>query len=134
MKTKNSLVSIALILFMSVTVMAQKEHDVIAVVNEAAWCSVCKSNGERAMATFKENNKEGTIKFVANDLTNDETKKKSAAKLKKYGLTEAMAGNKGTGMTYFFNAETKELITTVSVAKSDKVLAETVSSAKKAVK
>jgi hypothetical protein len=34
------------------------------------------------MATFMENNKDGTIHFVANDVTNDDTKKKSAAELK----------------------------------------------------
>ncbi|MCA1758582.1 MAG: hypothetical protein LC658_02340, partial [Bacteroidales bacterium] len=88
-------------------------------------------NGERAMAAFMENNKDGAIHFVANDVTNDETKKKSAEELKKLGLDEKMAAHKVTGVAYFFDADTKTLVHQISVAKSNEELAEALKTAKK---
>ncbi|NJO89718.1 MAG: hypothetical protein HC831_12790 [Chloroflexia bacterium] len=76
------------------------------------------------MAAFIANNKDGAIQFVANDLTNDDTKKKSAEELKKLGLDQAISGYNGTGVAYFFNSKTKTLINQVSVAKPDQELAE----------
>ncbi len=127
MKTKSVLTSFALVLFFSVSVMGQSEAQVIAVVNHADWCPVCKNNGERAQAAFKANNTDGEIQFVVNNLTNDETKSASLKELKSVGLNKAMAANKGTGVAYFFDADTKKLISSVSVAKSDQELAEELS-------
>ena len=64
-----------------------------------------------------------------NDLTSDQTKKESAEELKKLGLEKAMSEYKGTGMVYFFNAETGELITKISVARSDEELARAIMTA-----
>jgi len=86
------------------------------------------------MDAFKANNKDMSIEFVANDLTNDETKTKSAEELKKLGLNKAIAPYSGTGVVYFFNSETKALISQVSVAKTDQELAEAVTAAKKGLK
>jgi thiol:disulfide interchange protein len=123
MKTmKTVLTSFALIALFSVSVMAQSGAKVIAVVNKADWCHVCQENGSRAMSVLKENNKDGAVQFVANDLTNDKTKAKCTTELKKVGLDEAVAGFKYTGMVYFFNADSKELISEISVAKSDQEL------------
>lgn len=128
--TKSILVSLVLILFVSVSAFAQSNSKVIAVVNHADWCSACKNNGERAQAVFKANNADGTIQFVVNNLTNDETKAQSAETLKKLGLGKAMAEYKGTGVVYFFDANSKKLINNVSVAKSDQKIAQALSTAK----
>lgn len=132
MKTvKTVLASIALVLFVSVAAFAGNKARVIAVVNQADWCPTCKKNGMRAMEAFKANNKDMAIQFVANDVTNEATKKKSAEELKKYGLDKAIEAYPGTGVTYFFNSETKALIGQVSVAKPDQELAAALETAKK---
>jgi thiol:disulfide interchange protein len=135
MKTvKTALASIALVLLVSVAAFAGNKAKVIAVVNKADWCPVCQKNGMRAMDAFKANNKDMSIQFVANDLTNDETKAKSAEELKKLGLDKAIKNYPGTGVTYFFNSETKALISQISVAKTDQELAAALETAKKSLK
>ncbi len=134
MKTKMSFIfSLAMILFLSVSAMAQSDSKVIAVINHAEWCSVCKNNGERAQAAFMKSNKDGAIQFLTNDLTDEASKRKSATALKKVGLDKVMEENKWTGRAYFFDAETKKLITKISVARSDEKLADAVATAKKGV-
>ncbi len=131
---KTIFASVVFIMLVSVTAFAGNGSKVIAVVNKAEWCPVCEKNGMRAMKTFKENNKDMAIQFVANDLTNDETKAKSAAELKKVGLDKAMADKKGTGVAYFFDADSKKLINKISVAKSNDELAQALETAKKGAK
>jgi len=134
MKTQKSVIfSLAIIMLMSVSAMAQSDAKVIAVINHAEWCSVCKSNGERAQAAFMENNKDGAIQFLVNNLTDAASIEKSATALKETGLDKVMADKKMTGTAYFFDAETKKLITKVSVAKSDQELADAMVTAKKGV-
>ncbi|MDB4583095.1 hypothetical protein N9164_08080 [Draconibacterium sp.] len=131
---KTIFVSVVLTMLVSVSAFAGTGAKVIAVVNKADWCPVCQKNGMRAMETFKANNKDMVILFVANDLTNDETKAKSAKELKKLGLEKAVAKHNGTGVAYFFDAESKKLINEVSVAKPNEELAEALKTAKKSVK
>jgi len=133
MKTvKTILVSVVLVLLVSVSAMAQSNAKVIAVINKADWCPTCQKNGERAMSAFMTNNKDMSIQFIANDMTDDNTKKKSAAELKKLGLDKQVAENcKMTGIAYFFNSDTKVLISQVSVAETDQVLAAALLTAKK---
>lgn len=131
---KTILSSVVFIMLVSVTAFAGNGSKVIAVINEASWCPTCQNNGERAQAAFMENNKDGAIQFVMNDLSNDETKAKSAAELKKVGLDKAMADKKGTGVAYFFDADSKKLINEISVAKSNDELAQALETAKKGAK
>lgn len=133
-KVKTIFASMVFIMLVSVTAFAGNGSKVIAVVNKAEWCPVCEKNGMRAMETFKENNKDMAIRFVGNDLTNDETKKESAKELKKVGLDKAMADKKGTGVVYFFDADSKKLINQISVAKSNEELAKALETAKKEAK
>jgi hypothetical protein len=133
-KVKSIFAILILALLVSGTLMAQSTPKVIGVINKADWCSVCEKNGERAMTALMAGNEDGATAFVANDLTDDKTKKASMETLKKYGLEQALAPLKSTGVAYFFNAETKELISQVSVSKSDEELAEALKAAKKAVK
>lgn len=131
---KTIFTSVILIALVSVSAFAGTGAKVIAVVNKAEWCPVCQNNGMRAMEAFKANNKDMAIQFVANDLTNDETKAKSAEELKKLGLDKAIAPYNGTGVVYFFNSETKALIRQISVAKPDQELAAALTTAKKGLK
>lgn len=131
---KTIFASVILITLVSVSAFAGTSAKVIAVVNKANWCPVCEKNGMRAMDAFKANNKDMSIQFVANDLTNDETKAKSAEELKKLGLGKAIVAYPGTGVVYFFNSETKALISQVSVAKPDQELAAALTTAKEGLK
>lgn len=134
MKTKAFTTSLVVLLFVAFSAMAKNDAKVIAVVNKAEWCPTCKENGMRAMAALKANNTDGSIQFIMNDLTNDETKKQSAGSLKKAGLKDAMAKYNGTGNVYFFDAKSKKLLDNVSVAKDDEKLAATLASVKSEVK
>ncbi len=89
---------------------AQSPAKIIAVINKANWCSVCKTNEERAIAAFKENNKDGAYQLVINDLSNAETAKKSAVEINKYGLTKLMEPYQATGIICLFDAKTKKPI------------------------
>jgi predicted Fe-Mo cluster-binding NifX family protein len=131
---KTIFASVVFIALVSVTAFAGTGSKVIAVVNHASWCPACQSNGERAHTAFMENNKDGAIQFIVNDLSTDESKAKSAEELKKNGLDIVMAKNNGTGVAYFFDAETKKLINQISVAKPDQELAEALATAKKGLK
>lgn len=130
-KVITTFASVMFIMLISVAAFAGTGSKVIAVINHATWCPACQENGERAQATFMENNKDGAIQFIANNLSNDETKAKSAEELKKAGLDKKMSEFKGTGVAYFFDAESKELINYISVTKSNEELALAVKTAKK---
>ena len=135
MKTLKTIVAgFVLVLFVSVSAFAGNKAKVIAVVNQAEWCPVCKNNGMRAMEAFKANNTDMAVQFVSNDLTNDDTKMKSAKELNKLGLDKAIQAYKGTGMVYFFDSATKSLISQVSVAKTNEELAEALTAAKNGLK
>ena len=112
-----------LVLFVSAFGMAQSSAKVIAVVNHTDWCGTCKANGERAMSVFSENNPDGAIQFVVNDLTNDGTKEVSAKTLKKHGVFETMEARRKTAVVYFFDAQSKELLNEISVGKSNEEIA-----------
>ncbi|MBS3777029.1 MAG: hypothetical protein KGY70_17660, partial [Bacteroidales bacterium] len=122
--TKSIITSFILMFIFSMSVMAQSQHEVIAVINKADWCPVCEKNGGRAMEALKGSNEDGAVKFIGNDLTDEETKAKSKEKLKEYGLYEKMKSYNETGVVFFFDTESKELIDKISVAKSSRKLAE----------
>jgi hypothetical protein len=132
--SKSILASLIFLLVISISAIAQSDAKVIAVVNHASWCPACVGNSERAQVVFSENNRDGAIQFVVNDLSTDESKKASADVLKEHGLLEAMEANKTTGIAYFFNAETKELINKVSVAKSNEEISSAMETARKGSK
>jgi thiol:disulfide interchange protein len=133
-KVKSIIATVLFAAVLSIGAFAQSAPKIIAVVNQADWCSVCKANGQRAMGTFMENNKEGSISLVVNDVTNAESKKKSAVGLNTSGLTKAMKNYQATGVVYFFDATTKKPITQVTVANSNEEIAYVMGIVKKAVK
>jgi thiol-disulfide isomerase/thioredoxin len=135
MKTSKSIViSLMLVLLVSASAMAQSGSKVIAVVNKASWCPVCQKNGKRAMSVLMRNNQDGAVRFVFNNLSNKQTKQKSAETLKKLDLYKTMSKFKSTGVVYFFDAKNKSLISHISLARSNKKLAEALTNSEKMAK
>ncbi|MGS0748767.1 hypothetical protein [Halpernia sp. GG3] len=102
------------------TAQAQNNAKVIAVLNKADWCPICKANGprvEKDLMPMMMQNKD--LQFVVNDLSNDKTKAVSNAMLAKAGIASFSKMNNGTGMIYFLNAKSKMLISSASLADSN---------------
>ncbi len=74
------------------------ETQVIAVVNRANWCGVCKANGERLGNNIMPYSTKG-LAIVMNDLTDETTIAKSKAELKKSALYKQIykTNRKGVG-------------------------------------
>lgn len=132
-KVKSILATALFAVVFSIGAFAQTAPKIIAVVNQADWCSVCKANGQRAMSAFMENNKDGIISLVMNDITSAETKKKSSAGLSTIGLTDAMKDYQATGVIYFFDAKTKKPITQITIANTTEEIGYVMGEVKKAV-
>lgn len=101
---------------------------VVAVINRADWCAVCKANGARVgglVPTYVGK----PVVFVPNDLTNATTKAASAKDLTKLGVLHAVAPVRETGVLVLVNYKTHQLIKTISVAQPNEKLEEAISSA-----
>lgn len=123
-------VVVALIAFGNVAVSQTKKVDqnqtkvetakVIVMVNTATWCPVCKANGSRVkqnvISKYLNNNK---CEIVVNDLSDEDTKATSSEKCNKAGILNVANNNKSTGIIYFINSITKEVIAQISVSKTD---------------
>ena len=59
------------------------------------------------------------VQFVVNDLSNDQTKAVSNKMLAKAGIASFTKKNNGTGVVYFLNAKTKDVISSASLADSN---------------
>ncbi|MBZ0202339.1 MAG: hypothetical protein K8I03_04910 [Ignavibacteria bacterium] len=91
-----------------------QDTKVIAVINKASWCPVCKSNGEKVMMLMKEYMGKD-ITFIENDLTDENSKKESAKSLEQNGVSELLKDNENTGIITIINNENKKVIETISV-------------------
>lgn len=134
-RSRWSAVSLGLALF-SLVALAETppvaaKPKIIAVVNRADWCSVCKNHGERAGKVLMGAVAEGSISVVMNDLTDELTAKHSAGELKAAGLEKAMAPFSATGVLYLFDAKTKRVLRQVTVANTDQEILLTIDLAKK---
>ncbi len=67
----------------------QHPAKLIAVVNRAAWCAVCKANGQRFGATLMPYAAKG-VTIIMNDLTDPETTAASARALRDAGVYDAV--------------------------------------------
>ena len=121
---KQIMVTAVFTILFSVGAFAQNSPKIIAVINKADWCSLCKANEDRAMNALKENNKDRAYQFVINDISNAEKAKKSAIEINKQGLTEAMAPYKATGMVCLFDAKTKKPINQIFLTYTSKEIGE----------
>ncbi|MFO7874339.1 MAG: hypothetical protein R6U62_07635 [Bacteroidales bacterium] len=126
---KTLLLILTFIAIIPLTATSQTDAKVLAVVNSAEWCGVCQQHGERAMSVLKQNNADGEVHFIMNNVTNDETKEASKKELEKYGLSDAMADHEATGVAYFFDADNNEFIDQVSLSKDNPELVDALQAA-----
>jgi len=93
---------------------------VMVIVNTASWCGVCKANGPRVEKdVIMKFMNDSHFNIVKNDLSNEQSKNSSYASLEKLGLGEFAKESEYTGMIYFIDPDTKRIVESVSVAKSD---------------
>lgn len=115
------------------------ETKIIAVVNRANWCGVCKTNGERFGNNIMPYATKGLV-IVINDLTDETTIAKSKADLKKSslykqiyktnrkgvgrmmqvcGILHGKEKNMASGIVTFIDAKTLKVLSETSIATSD---------------
>lgn len=107
-----------LALFIGISAFAQNKTKVIALVTKANWCATCKANGERMEKEVFSAYKTGELKVVANDLTDDTSKKTCKKAIQEAGVTKIAEDSNSTGIITLIDAKTKKIITTISVAKT----------------
>ncbi|MDZ4667106.1 MAG: hypothetical protein SGJ00_04395 [bacterium] len=105
-------------LFIGITAFAQDHAKVIALVTKASWCSTCKANDARMGKEVFSAYKTGELKIVANDVTDDASKKLCKKALEEAGVAKIAANSKVTGMITLIDAKSKKVISTISVGKS----------------
>ncbi|MEO8236011.1 MAG: hypothetical protein ABI549_11400 [Flavobacterium sp.] len=110
---------VILFTLLSISLFAQTETKVIAVVTKADWCPTCVKNGGRVSKEILPLYQEPTIKIVVNDLTNDATKASSKSALEPFGIEKVIAKSNTTGEITLINSKTKKIISKISVAKSN---------------
>lgn len=98
---------------------------VVAIVNKADWCSICKAYAGRTVAAFTENNADNYFRLIVNDITNEETKKASKQIVAKAGLEKTLAGSLAAGVMSFYDVKTKALLAQVTVANTTEEVAAT---------
>lgn len=121
--TINTIAFTVLILLMGgLSVNAQTSTPkVIALLNKASWCHVCKENGPRVEKDLMPMlMKDKNVQIVVNNLSDDKSKAASQPMLEKAGVEKFAKKNTGTGMLYFIDAKSKKLLSSVSVAKPNK--------------
>lgn len=118
---KKLIFAIALVMSFSFVASAQNvQPKVIALLTKASWCPVCQANGPRFMKEVMPmvmKNKE--VEMVMNDLSDKKTVAMSKGMLEKAGIYKFAQNNPATGMLYFLDAKSKELISKVSLAESN---------------
>lgn len=109
-----------------VTASTTEEHNVLVVVNTATWCGTCRSNGPRVEEEIlsKYMNDE-RYQVIVNNLSDETTITESNKALEEAGILNFASENNGTGLIYMLNADSKEMISKISVSKStEKIIAE----------
>lgn len=102
---------------------------VYVVINKADWCPVCQANGPRIMSEVMPACKDLNVKFVANDLTNEQTIATSTEALKKNKVFNAVKETNSTGVILLVDAETKKVIKQISVARSTEEIVKEITAA-----
>jgi len=120
-KMKQLICALALVMSFSFAVNTQKaQPKIIALITRASWCVVCQANGPRFMKDIMpmiQENKD--VLIVTNDLSDKKTTASSKRTLQKAGLDDFAEKNPATGMLYLFNANTKKLLSSASLADSN---------------
>ncbi|MDP3666994.1 MAG: hypothetical protein Q8R50_09970 [Sediminibacterium sp.] len=95
----------------------QTNPKVFAVINRADWCPACQANEGKVMREVMPACNKLNVKFIANDLTNEQTTLKSANELKKHHLFASIKESKTTGIIILINAKTGKVIKELSITK-----------------
>jgi hypothetical protein len=117
----------AIVLF-GTSAKAQTSTKVIAVINRADWCPVCKANGARVMKEVIPACKDMSVQFVTNDLTNKKTIAQSKATLQKDNVLDAIEGKKSTGVIILVDSKTKKVLQIISVSEPTDKIVQTIKS------
>lgn len=103
------------------------EKQILVVVNTANWCHVCKANGprvkENVLANYMTNK---NCKVIVNNLSDDATKKSSQEEIARAGISDTMKDLNASGMIYLIDAESKKVINSVSVAKTNEEISQVI--------
>ena len=110
------------IMLLSLSASAQTSK-VVAIVNKADWCSICKAYAGRTVEAFTANNSDSYFQFIVNDITNEDTKKTSQPAVKKVGLEKTVENSLASGVLSFYDAKSKKLLAQVTVANSPEEIA-----------
>ncbi len=108
---------------------------ITTLLNTASWCHVCRANVpriEKDLMPMMMQDK--NVQVVVNDRSNKNTKKASYPILEKAGIIAFANNNKATGMIYFLDANTKELLSRVSMSKSNEEIMTTYKTALSKIK
>jgi thiol:disulfide interchange protein len=116
---KNLKLVVALFL-VSFGAFAQAESKVYAVVTKADWCPTCKEHGTRVITEVLPLYKEPEVSILVYDATDNATKKASSVALETVGIDKEITSRNVTGEIAFVDANTKKVISRISVAKSNK--------------
>jgi hypothetical protein len=98
--------------------MDMSKAKIIAVVNKASWCPVCKAHGQNAGMIMMPYMQQG-LAVLMNDLTDDQSKSAAKKELTKAGVYPAVKGVKETGIVIFVDAKTHKKLGQTSIAISD---------------
>lgn len=119
---KRIALSLGLIISLS-NISFSQSHDVYIVINEADWCKYCKANGERIHTLIDEYALGKKVLVVSNDVTDEESKKKTEPKLEEIGVNSYMKNHKEAAVVFVFDANTKEILDKFSLkSNNEKVL------------
>ena len=126
--------SLAICLVSLFAFIAPKEAKVVAIVNKADWCSICKAHGGRVVTLVTENNKDGFFDVVFNDITNEETKKNSLPAIKTKGLDKVHTQVVATGLVTVYDKNSKKVLAQFTVANSDEEIKYVLNKVRESVK
>jgi hypothetical protein len=123
---------LALLLLATSSISAQNpsnegKHKVIIVINTASWCPACKKNGSRVekevISSFMGNT---AYAIVVNDLSNEASIKSSEPAIVANGLADLLKKNKSTGYILLVDANTKQILSKVSVKEDSETLLQSI--------
>lgn len=102
----------------SMTLEKGQPDSVVFVLAKANWCKICLVNEERikkeVLSKYENDEK---MKVLIVDLSNDSTKFVSLQQLKSIGMEGFIYKYHATGVLYWLDANTKQLINKISVSK-----------------
>lgn len=114
---------LSLLTIVPTMIFAQAAHSqIIAVINVASWCGVCKANSPRVKAEALPKYEASKVLFVVNDLSNDITRKRSQAKLAQQGIVQTLEATTDAqntaGIIILVDALNKQLLGRAPIANS----------------